>query len=159
MATFILVHSTFVHSAEWPDLRNGKRCGPTCRNIGRLSARKKGANFAHAITVVKTCNERTKMRLCLFTSLPVVLAILNTGSAVAQGSNPKLRACLQIDDVTKERLDCYDAVVRPEPKEKPAKPKTIQECRFLREEDERLICFNGFLSRSQPAAPPSPRAK
>ena len=101
------------------------------------------------------------MRLVRFISLPVVLATLNIGSAVAQGSNPKLRACLQIDDVTKERLDCYDAVVRPEPKEKPAKPRTVQECRFLREEDERLVCFNRFVSRSKPAAetPSSPRVR
>jgi hypothetical protein len=140
------------------------------QNIGRLSAPKKAAKIFSWNCRGKDPNDTygqflevryPKMRLLLFTSVPFVLAILNIGSAVAQGSNAKLRACLQIDDVTKERLDCYDAVVRPEPKEKPAKPRTVQECRFLREEDERLVCFNGFVSRSKPAAetPSSPRAR
>ena len=30
----------------------------------------------------------------------------------------KLQACLEIDDATKERLNCYDAVIPPKPKAK-----------------------------------------
>ena len=57
----------------------------------------------------------------------------------------RLQACLEIDDATKERLNCYDAVIAPAPKPKAPKAKTVAECRFTKEEDERLTCFNGFV--------------
>jgi hypothetical protein len=56
----------------------------------------------------------------------------------------KLLACLPIEDGSKGRLDCYDAAVPPKPKAKPAVAKGVIECRFYKEEDERLTCFNGF---------------
>ncbi len=56
----------------------------------------------------------------------------------------RLQACLDIDDGTKDRLNCYDAVIPPAPKPKPAKAKGYADCRFFKEEDERLACFNGF---------------
>lgn len=56
----------------------------------------------------------------------------------------QLQACLEIDDGTKDRLNCYDAVIPPAPKPKPAKAKGYADCRFFKEEDERLACFNGF---------------
>jgi hypothetical protein len=66
----------------------------------------------------------------------------------------KLQACLEIDDATKERLNCYDAVIPPKkPKGNPkadAKappPKAVTECGAIKEEDERLTCFNGFVEK------------
>jgi hypothetical protein len=56
----------------------------------------------------------------------------------------RLQACLDIDDGTKDRLTCYDGVIPPTPKPKPAKAKGVADCRFFKEEDERLTCFNGF---------------
>ena len=56
----------------------------------------------------------------------------------------RLQACLELDDGTKDRLNCYDAVIPPTPKPKPAKAKGYADCRFFKEEDERLACFNGF---------------
>lgn len=56
----------------------------------------------------------------------------------------RLQACLDTDDGTKDRLNCYDAVIPPAPKPKPAKAKGYADCRFFKEEDERLACFNGF---------------
>ena len=56
----------------------------------------------------------------------------------------KLQACLEIDDATKERLNCYDAVFKPTPKPKAPAAKGVTDCRFFKEEDERLACFNGF---------------
>src|SRR5882672_7331781 len=61
----------------------------------------------------------------------------------------KLQACLEIDDATKERLNCYDAVIPPKSKAKQnakadAKappPKAVTECSAIKEEDERLTCF------------------
>ena len=59
----------------------------------------------------------------------------------------KLQACLEVDDGTKSRLDCFDGVLRPQPKAKPATQKKVMDCRFLKEEDERLTCFNGFTEQ------------
>jgi hypothetical protein len=59
----------------------------------------------------------------------------------------KLQACLEIDDGTKGRLECYDAVFPPKPKPKAPAAKGVTDCRFIKEEDERLTCFNGFAER------------
>ena len=56
----------------------------------------------------------------------------------------RLQACLEIEDATKGRLDCYDAVFPPKPNPKAPKAKGVADCRFTKEEDERLTCFNGF---------------
>jgi len=60
---------------------------------------------------------------------------------------PKLLACLDIDDATKDRLDCYDAIFPPKPKAKAPAAKAAAECRFTKEQDERLTCFNGFAEK------------
>lgn len=59
----------------------------------------------------------------------------------------RLQACLDIDDGTKERLNCYDAVYSPQPKPKAAAAKAAIECRFQKEEDERLSCYNKFAEK------------
>jgi hypothetical protein len=59
----------------------------------------------------------------------------------------KLQACLEIDDGTKGRLECYDAVFPPKPNPKAPAAKGVADCRFIKEEDERLACFNGFAER------------
>ena len=64
----------------------------------------------------------------------------------------RLQACLDLDDGTKDRLNCYDAVIAPQPKPKPVKAKGYADCRFFKEEDERLACFNGF-AESNPKLP------
>ena len=104
------------------------------------------------------------------TMLALVL-VLYSATAFAQGSSPtvggkplvqvkpqkaaaakgkpssiagKLKACLEIEDGTKGRLDCYDAVFPPKPNPKAPAAKGVADCRFTKEEDERLTCFNGF---------------
>jgi hypothetical protein len=67
--------------------------------------------------------------------------------AKPQSIAAKLQACLDIDDATKERLTCYDAVFPPTPKPKPPAAKGVTDCRFIKEEDERLTCFNGFAEK------------
>jgi hypothetical protein len=57
----------------------------------------------------------------------------------------RLQACLEIEDGTKGRLDCYDAVIPAQPKASPPAAKSVRDCRFVKEEDERLACFNGFV--------------
>jgi hypothetical protein len=59
----------------------------------------------------------------------------------------KLQACLEIQDATKDRLDCYDAVVPPKPNPKAVVAKGVADCRFTKEEDQRLACFNGFAEQ------------
>jgi hypothetical protein len=65
-------------------------------------------------------------------------------SAIAQSVMERLRGCLVIEDMTKARLDCYDAIV----------PPVIEDCRLIKQEDLRLTCFNRFLELPvKPVAP------
>jgi hypothetical protein len=73
-----------------------------------------------------------------------------TGKSIAT----RLQSCQDIDDQTKERLSCYDEVLKPAPKPKPGAAKTVMECKFIKEEDERLTCYNGFVD-SMPKMPKS----
>jgi hypothetical protein len=66
----------------------------------------------------------------------------------------RLQSCQDIEDGTKGRLDCYDEVIKPAPKPKTAAAKTVMECKFVKEEDERLNCYNGFVD-SMPKLPKS----
>lgn len=66
----------------------------------------------------------------------------------------RLQDCLDIDDGTKERLSCYDAVVPPKPNPKAPAAKGVLDCKFTKEEDERLSCYNGFVE-SMPKLPKS----
>jgi hypothetical protein len=77
-----------------------------------------------------------------------------TAAAKPQSTAVKLQACLDIDDGTKERLNCYDAVIAPAPKPKTIKAKAVADCKFVKEEDERLACFNGFVE-AMPKLPKS----
>jgi len=75
--------------------------------------------------------------------------------AAAQGSVAvRLQACQDIDDGTKERLNCYDEVIAPAPKPKAQPAKTVMDCKFTKEEDERLACYNGFVD-NMPKLPKS----
>jgi hypothetical protein len=81
-------------------------------------------------------------------SVAILSAIFAT-NANAQTEIDKLRSCLTIEDGSKERLDCYDGIIPPDPKPKPPVAKRVADCKFLKEEDERLGCFNRLV---QPAA-------
>ena len=76
----------------------------------------------------------------------VVIAGMLPTSAIAQVQD--LRTCLEIEDQSKERLNCYDGKIKPAPKQVSAAAKTVKDCRFLKEEDERLNCFNRFVEAS-----------
>jgi hypothetical protein len=66
--------------------------------------------------------------------------------AIAQAPLQALRTCLQMEDQSKERLDCYDAKIARAARQTSAPAKTVRECRFLQEKDERLECFNRFVN-------------
>jgi hypothetical protein len=59
----------------------------------------------------------------------------------------KLLACLDIDDGTKDRLNCYDGIFPPKPNPKAPAAKAVSDCHFAKEEDERLNCYNGFAEK------------
>lgn len=67
--------------------------------------------------------------------------------AKPQSIAARLQACLEIDDETKERLNCYDAIFSPKPKPKAPAAKGVTDCAAFKEEDERLKCFNGFAEK------------
>ena len=78
--------------------------------------------------------------------LVAVVGTLLPAAAMAQVSLQTLRSCLEIEDQSKERLNCYDAKIKPAPKPVSAPAKTVRDCRFVKEEDERLNCFNRFVN-------------
>lgn len=83
---------------------------------------------------------------------PRVAAAKPQAGAKSQPGKPqstagKLQACLGLDDGTKDRLNCYDAIFAPKPNPKAAAAKGVADCRFKKEEDERLGCYNDFAER------------
>jgi hypothetical protein len=78
---------------------------------------------------------------------PLVQVKPRGAPAKPQSIAAKLQACLDIDDATKERLNCYDAIFPPKPNPKAPAAKAVTDCRFTKEEDERLTCFNGFADK------------
>ncbi len=79
-----------------------------------------------------------------------------SGTAEAQSSLKKLRRCLEFKDMTMPRLICYDGILRPRTKPKPGPAEVVNDCRFLKDDDERLTCFNRFVEN--PAKPVAPEA-
>lgn len=78
---------------------------------------------------------------------PLVQIKSSTAPAKHQSIAARLQGCLEIDDGTKGRLDCYDAIFPAQPNPKAAAAKGVADCRYTKEEDERLTCFNGFAER------------
>src|ERR1700745_2003963 len=78
--------------------------------------------------------------------LVAVMGLILPAFALERVPLQALGSCLAIDDQTKERLDCYDAKIAPEPKQASAPAKTVEDCRFYKEQDERLNCFNRFVN-------------
>jgi flagellar motility protein MotE (MotC chaperone) len=56
----------------------------------------------------------------------------------------KAQKCLKIEDLTMDRLNCYDAAVKPQPDPNPPPVKGILDCRHIVDINDRLACFNGF---------------
>jgi hypothetical protein len=94
------------------------------------------------------------MRVLVMSALVCALVPGLSATAEAQSSLKKLRRCLEFKDMTKPRLDCYDAIVPPRTKPEPVSAKIVNDCRFLKDDDERLICFNRFVEN--PARPVAP---
>ena len=59
----------------------------------------------------------------------------------------KLLACLEIDDGTKDRLNCYDGIFPPKPNPKAPAAKAVTDCHLIKEEDDRLNCYNRFAEK------------
>ena len=70
-----------------------------------------------------------------------------TAAPKNQSIAKKLLACLDIDDGTKGRLECDDAIFPPKPNPKAPAAKGVADCHFIKEEDDRLNCYNGFAEK------------
>jgi hypothetical protein len=64
----------------------------------------------------------------------LLVCIFATGT-FAQSVTERLRGCFAIEDRTKAKLDCYDAIV----------PPSIEDCRLAKQDDQKIACFNRFL--------------
>jgi hypothetical protein len=96
----------------------------------------------------------------VFAMSALVCALVPGLGAMAEAQSlKKLRRCLEFKDMTKPRLDCYDAIVPPRTKRKPGPAEVVNDCRFLKDDDERLICFNRFVEDSAKPEAPENRAK
>ena len=97
------------------------------------------------------------MRVLAMSALVCALVPGLSATAEAQSSLKKLRRCLEFKDMTMPRLICYDAILRPRSKPKPGPAEVVNDCRFLKDDDERLICFNRFVEYpAKPVAPAKP---
>ena len=76
-------------------------------------------------------------------ALPLLLPV----RAFAQASSPAFISCLDQDDGTKERLNCFDKLIPPQVRQVLVQesPKNVTDCRYVKEEDQRLKCFNRFV--------------
>jgi hypothetical protein len=98
------------------------------------------------------------MRVLAISALACALVPGLSATAETRSMHDKLRSCLELKDMTKQRLDCYDAVLPPQqqPNPMPLPAKVVTDCRFSKDENERLICFNQFAEK--PAEPVAPKA-
>ena len=104
----------------------------------------------------KRAENKTFMRVLAMSALVCAL-IPGLGATAEAQSLKKLRRCLEFKDMTMPRLICYDAIVPPRTKPKPGPAEVVNDCRFLKEDDERLICFNRFVENpAKPVAPENP---
>jgi hypothetical protein len=98
------------------------------------------------------------MRILAMSALACVLTPGLSATAEARSLHDKLRSCLELKDMTKPRLDCYDAILppQPQPNPMPLPAKVVTDCRFSKDENERLMCFNQFAEK--PVKPLAPKA-
>jgi hypothetical protein len=94
------------------------------------------------------------MRVLAIVALACALVPGLSAMAEARFSLKKLQRCLEFKDMTPPRLDCYDGIVPPRTTPEPVPAKVVYDCRFLKDDDERLICFNRFVEA--PAKPVAP---
>lgn len=117
-----------------------------------------GGNFLPASLTSRPMRAEIAKKVILAAVLTATAELPVAESAPAPPLLERFRVCLALEDMTKERLDCFDAIVRPEPKPVTASPAAITECRFYKEEDERLRCFNSFVAARVPSTTrPSPQ--
>jgi hypothetical protein len=96
------------------------------------------------------------MRVLATSALAYALVTGLSATAEARSLHDRLRSCLELKDMTKQRLDCYDAILPPQANPMPVPAKVVTDCRFSKDENERLTCFNQFAEK--PAKPVAPKA-
>ena len=101
-----------------------------------------GAAFAQDKTPPPTVGGKPLVQI-----KPKEAAAPKSAPAKPQSAAVRMQACLEIDDETKERLNCYDAIFPPKPKARVPAPKAVTDCTAFKEEDGRLKCFNEFAEK------------
>ena len=96
------------------------------------------------------------MRVLATSALACALVTGLSATAEARSLHDRLRSCLELKDMTKQRLDCYDAILPPQANPMPVPAKVVTDCRFSKDENERLTCFNQFAEK--PAKQVAPKA-
>ena len=98
------------------------------------------------------------MRILAMTALACALAPGLTATAEARSLQDRLRSCLELKDMTKQRLDCYDKILpsQPQPSPMPLPAKVVTDCRFSKDGNDRLICFNQFAEKPAKVVPTAP---
>ena len=96
------------------------------------------------------------MRVLATSALACALVTGLSATVEARSLHDRLRSCLELKDMTKQRLDCYDAILPPQANQMPVPAKVVTDCRFSKDENERLTCFNQFAEK--PAKPVAPKA-
>jgi hypothetical protein len=91
--------------------------------------------------------------MCRVLAMSALVCALVPGLSATADAR-KLQSCLEFKDMSKPRLDCYDAIVPPQTKIDSVPAKVVTDCRFLKENDERLICFNRFVENPANAVAP-----
>ena len=94
------------------------------------------------------------MRVLAMSALACAVVTGLSTMAEARSLQARLRSCLELKDMTKERLDCYDAILPPQPKTMPLPATAVTDCRFSKDENERLTCFNQFAEKPAKAVAP-----
>ena len=91
------------------------------------------------------------MRVLATSALACALVTGLSATAEERPLHDRLRSCLELKDMTKERLVCYDAILPPQTKPEAVPAKVVTDCRFSKDENERLTCFNQLAEK--PAKP------
>jgi hypothetical protein len=117
------------------------------RAQGAKTAQGRGKDIATALPRVEEYMMKSALVVAL-AALPLLLPV----RAFAQAPSPAFISCLDQDDGTKERLNCFDKLVPPQVRQVLVQeaPKNVTDCRYVKEEDQRLKCFNHFVVPSAP---------
>jgi hypothetical protein len=101
----------------------------------------------------RACFCRQRGSTAVRASLIAICTFLALAAPSVAKTTVEARGCLQVEPLSKERLECFDRIFPPRPR--PAVTiRAIEDCRYMKEEDERLACYERFLESGRSTARP-----